>query len=793
MINGAEVDKDTSGEAGGGQEETPPENASTTSASARRRQRRARVKMMGISDADAGLEDLDSNTSTATLILVKHDPLPLRARMLYEKPLTQEQKSNQVLYRNRFLKDIMDALSIIEERGTDSQSKVPTVFNEFMRDLLTLMLNLRVIHLLLKGRITHDIVKTFRDSAKEIFILLKKLQKEEAVNNLASFPELPEVKFSTENQREVTQLVSMISNLFSTQEDLRTWDSTIKGLPRVVMDIVPVPDFKAGLVETNKWISFKSGGVINPEGGATQLPASNNMGWASSARDANPKDLDTHMMPPPSLGSRPSKGPNTLQLEMPPGWYDEKKECEMKPGSGFMEFFKKNHASNYTVFTGEPDCTITLTDLWDKFKVNVHDIKEEQCPLQTKIHILVDHLLGGQAKALVQAWQGTAELGYPTAWNILLKRYGINRLKKEDYEDKIRTLIPKSNSFQHQLDYITQIDKYCGILVKCNVHQDDVASLAIPHIQRKIRRDVWSTVRIFLGINDTNVDTWFRDDAFTKFRILWVKILGNLQEISDHETFTDIDKCNMALEKNRTTKREDPQEDSQDQNSDEEEFSGYVQGGRFQKRGAQNYQDKRGSQGSRDRRDQQGFSGSKPFQKKKGCGVCGSHKHETLKCHVKDPYTRYLLMRDRETCVNCLEPDCPRGGCPKEMQCSTCPGNSAKKHSDFTCFADSVKANPRGEKSSQNFKRRNEASRDQARDEKPRKVPRFKLSNEGAHAALDDDSEEEQTECGQESKEATVESSFLGMQKPEEVYKELLQTREELQKLRKSRKEGSPS
>lgn len=199
---------------------------------------------------------------------------------------------------------------------------------------------------------------------------------------------------------------------------------------------------------------------------------------------------------------------------------------------------------------------------------------------------------GWPSQGHVKVWKGTAELGnlgYPTAWNMLLKRYGINRLQKEDYEDKIRAFVPKSDSFKHQLEYIQQFDSYCGILVNCSMHQDDIASLAIPHMQRKIRRDVWSTVRIFLGVNDTNVDTWFGDDPFTKFRILWKKILGNLIEISDHEKFTDSETCSAGLMRSKVSRDEDRCEDPSERNSEEEEFSGHVPGGHSQRRGSQSY------------------------------------------------------------------------------------------------------------------------------------------------------------------------------------------------------------
>lgn len=737
---------------------------------------------MGGADKDVGMEDFETVITTVTEVIANANPKPLRSRKISNMTLDANQIANQVRYRIAYLKDITEALTMVENRETDAAYTPTPEFNKFMKQIISLILNLRQIELIFKRKWGQDVITTFQTAAREVFTTLKVLQTQEAAKQRIAFHETTGVKYSPTDNKSVLQLIHLVNNLFTNHEDLHPWDDTMQSLPDMILGIQVMPPLPENIPKDVKPMgNFVSGGVlVDPlmedlrkrtkklvEGNSGTVVRSEPIGDLGDSKvGSNRKNQDYNFMRPPTGGYRTSSGLKTSKLEMPHGWYDVKTPVRLQEGQGFLDYFKKNHLSNYIKkFDGTSKCGITLTDVWDKFREDVHKVPEAQCKFQTKMHILLEFVLDKDAKKLVAPWQSNAERGYPTAWNLLLKKYGINRLLREDLEDKLRALRPESTEAEEQYKYLNKVDKYHEMIVNCNVPEDEVSCLAISLIQRKIRFDVWSTVKVYLKIDNTNDQVWYLDDPFTNFRLLVDNIMSVMKEIEHHEKLANeaLVSDHMAI----------TQGDS-DIETEEGEFSGFTPKPSSKKFNPRNKP-----------RDLE-TKDAKPKQHppRCTCKICGSHKHTTENCLITDPLLRFKMLKDRDTCVNCLDPDCPANPCPEEMQCHKCKGSNYKKHASLTCRVDTFKSN--SESSSKPAIKR-QGSGKGGGDYKPPTKKSAKV--EGSYAAKEVP-EQMDTQGSEEEGSSPV------FQSSEEILNELNRAKEtiaELQKIQREKRERSPT
>ena len=625
-------------------------------------------------------------------------PRALRIRGIKPGIGTIKQQDDEKKHLDAYLDTITPFRQEIADRERVTDDLFPSSLLDLQSNVADIIEALRTLKLIFEQVIKINNIDRYRQAMGDLKLAVLNLESEGSTRSRMDLSGLKLSTFTPDDARNVGSLVSLASKLIKDPE-VKAWDTVVLELPAFVFSLMVFPELPESVPKqrrTGSMAQFVLGEVTPDTAGKNNGPtqAALIQGRLHQANSSVPSSMARgyHMVPPPPpvpVG-RSISGIRT-RMELPPGWTNPDVPAPVGPNVGFMDYWKRNCQSNYTKFSGKPNCPITLADLWNRYRDDVHVRPPYQCVVSTKLTILIDHLLEGVAQDRVRTFKSGNERAYTRVWTILWGQWGSNEGDLEGYIDQVRSLKPESESLPDQHMYLQRIDNYCNLLGTCGMPALELHSFMVRQVQAKIRSDVWNTVRFGLHIYDEMINSWYVEDPEGSLTVLTqriIRVLSDLETRSIDKTVTPTPTF-MAVSgsdhaRKRTTSEATFQATYRQHEEEEEDDPDIIAM-------LQTAQPKNRRLQGPDNRAQECT-----------CHYCGTSGHPPERCFIKDEKTRFKILKAKDICVNCGQPGCTAATCPLPMQCTNCTGTNRSKHCDANCFMKAIDlANKRTEKAVQ--------------------------------------------------------------------------------------------
>jgi hypothetical protein len=501
-------------------------------------------------------------------------------------------------------------------------------------------------------------------------------------------------RFPQHEASKLTSLVSLSKELLH-RKDMAIWDTTVTALPATVFGVevvMPRANMAGVRKKQSRIASFVQGPTLpgnQPPTSGTSTPDSGSAasgqaatgqgaaGQAATGQVGSAGLTARYNMAPPPQASRFNR---TYRegITLPPGWEDLEAPAPIPHGKGFMEYFKQNHLPNYTQFSGDKGDTVTLAELWSKYKDDVHVRPIGQCSIEARLKILCSMLLTKRAKAMAEVFTSGDVESYTAVWAALWKEWGNSVHMQRAFKVQARSLVPESADVEHQRQYYLKMEGFASQLAHTGMPKNKVHCFIIKEIQRKIRDDIWTKVKMELKLAN-NKEDWFREDpggakiAFSQALIAAFHETEDRQNEAGDTAVPVYVSAGTSSSSSQEAKKPRMASHSSSQPHAEEEkeeaapdtWEAYV---------ANHY-------------PQRKPAGPKPrYVAFPPCLMCGDEEHGATQCAIKDRHVRFNLFRMRNMCFNCGNKGCAANTCPHPMQCRGCQGTKGPKHSSLMCF-----------------------------------------------------------------------------------------------------------
>jgi hypothetical protein len=172
---------------------------------------------------------------------------------------------------------------------------------------------------------------------------------------------------------------------------------------------------------------------------------------------------------------------------LPSNFFQMQRKIPMPKNKTFLEFFLNRTQHLFTKFSGEKNCSTTLASFWKTFHKEVHIVK--QASVADKFAALLE-VLEGRAKKEVEHLRHSGRSGYRQAWRTLFLNHGKFHEARENLDEHVRRLRPKSPSGKHIHSYLQLIDsarsKYQGL----NLKSEDASSFLMEMLIKRLPNQI---------------------------------------------------------------------------------------------------------------------------------------------------------------------------------------------------------------------------------------------------------------------------------------------------------------
>jgi hypothetical protein len=622
-------------------------------------------------------------------------PRALKHRLLTEVQGTPEQCEAEEKRTREILAQVEMALVEAQAKKDQPDAETPVELATLMVSTMDMVKGLRTIDLCLNGGIKYNLYEIFRDAKQKVRAALKIIDTEAGRTLRCKVEQMHLARFPQEEAAKLTALIRLSKELVD-RKDMGIWDTTVTALPATVfgVEVVMARSNMAGIRrKTSQVSSFVRGptlpgnqppesGTSTPDTGMAVAGGSGGQPGQGAAGHVAPGQwpagpVARYNMAPPPTAARPFSVYRT-GITLPPGWEDLEAPAAIPHGRGFMEYFKQNHLPNYTPFSGDKDDTVTLAELWSKYKDDVHVRPIGQCSIEARLKILCTMLLTKKARAMAEIFTAGDVESYTAVWAALWKEWGNSVHMQRVIKDQARALVPESADVEHQRQYYMQMERFSSRLGHTGMPKNKVHCFIIKEIQRKIRDDIWTKIKMELRLANKR-DDWFKEDPGGAKIAFSQALLDALRETEDRQNEAGDTAVPVYVSAGPSTSSSQegkkprmashsgppPQREEEKEEAAQDTWEAYV---------ASQYPERKPA-------------GPKPRMVAYApCIMCGDEEHGAMQCAIKDRHIRFNLFRQRNMCFNCCNKGCSVATCPHPMQCRTCKGTERAKHSPLMCF-----------------------------------------------------------------------------------------------------------
>jgi hypothetical protein len=246
------------------------------------------------------------------------------------------------------------------------------------------------------------------------------------------------------------------------------------------------------------------------------------------------------------------------------------------------------------------------------------------------------------------------------------------------YKDQARFLIPAYATVEDQRKYYLKMEAYSSQLITCGMNRNKTHCFIIKEIQRKIRDDIWTKVKMELKLANRK-DEWFKLDPGGAKIAFSQALIEAFQETEDRQNEAGdtavpvymTATSSQEAKKPRMIGPSGPQPHTGDGQEEDacESWEAYVASQRPERKQA----------------------GPKPRMVAfPPCVMCGDEEHAAVRCEIRDKNTRFKLFRQKNMCFNCGNKGCSAVTCPHPMQCRTCKNTDRNKHCSLLCVIEEL-------------------------------------------------------------------------------------------------------
>jgi hypothetical protein len=168
---------------------------------------------------------------------------------------------------------------------------------------------------------------------------------------------------------------------------------------------------------------------------------------------------------------------------LPPNYFQPQKKIKMPKNKTFLEFFLNRTQHLFTKFSGEKSCSTTLASFWKTFHKEVHIVK--QASIADKFAALLE-VLEGRARKEVEHLRHSGRSGYRQAWRTLFLNHGKFHEAKENLDEHVRRLRPKSASGKHIFSYLQLIDSARSRYQGLNLKSEDASAFLMEMLIKRL-------------------------------------------------------------------------------------------------------------------------------------------------------------------------------------------------------------------------------------------------------------------------------------------------------------------